>query len=466
MARGGRGRPAPARAPRARRLLGVARRAPASRCWSRASTSTWSWRCAPTAGAPAVTYLPLPHPSGLAVDRARATSLHVASTRNPNAVFDLEPVDARSAAGNDAAPTAARAPARARPLALSSRRPLPARPGARRRRPARQRRRPERRRAAPRRRAATSASGGRAASRRPAARASPATTCSSTRSPPDRRLASLVLLRLGRRSVSAPARAPQLPRRRPRRDLLRRHAASRSRAASRARTRRACMRGRLWVGNSGYGEVGVVERRPLRRRGAPARLDARARLRGRRRVRRHVARPPALPPVRARARRRRQRLRRPRGRHPHRARCSAACIWPYGNQIFAIELAPGVGHIGLAVRGRRRRRATASGDLFFASRPRALEERGHERRLSPLLMLGAMYENGGNTTHRFLDGHPELFVYPFESQLGTRLVTDELVVDVSRSSTAGRSSRSTRRRRRTTAPSSTRSARSARARRT
>ena len=23
-----------------------------------------------------------------------------------------------------------------------------------------------------------------------------------------------------------------------------------------------------------------------------------------------------------------------------------------------------------------------------------------------LLMIGAMYENGGNTTHRFLDGHP------------------------------------------------------------
>ena len=43
-----------------------------------------------------------------------------------------------------------------------------------------------------------------------------------------------------------------------------------------------------------------------------------------------------------------------------------------------------------------------------------------------LLMIGAMYENGGNTTHRFLDGHPQLFVYPFESQLGTRLVTDEL----------------------------------------
>jgi Sulfotransferase family len=43
-----------------------------------------------------------------------------------------------------------------------------------------------------------------------------------------------------------------------------------------------------------------------------------------------------------------------------------------------------------------------------------------------LLMLSAMYENGGNTTHRFLDGHPDLFVYPFESQLGTRLVHDAL----------------------------------------
>jgi hypothetical protein len=43
-----------------------------------------------------------------------------------------------------------------------------------------------------------------------------------------------------------------------------------------------------------------------------------------------------------------------------------------------------------------------------------------------LLMIGAMYENGGNTTHRFLDGHPELYVYPFESQIGTRLVQDHL----------------------------------------
>ena len=43
-----------------------------------------------------------------------------------------------------------------------------------------------------------------------------------------------------------------------------------------------------------------------------------------------------------------------------------------------------------------------------------------------LLLLSAMYENGGNTTHRLLDGHPQMFVYPFESQLGTRLVSDLL----------------------------------------
>jgi hypothetical protein len=43
-----------------------------------------------------------------------------------------------------------------------------------------------------------------------------------------------------------------------------------------------------------------------------------------------------------------------------------------------------------------------------------------------LLMISAMYENGGNVTHRFLDGHPEMLVYPFESQLGTSLVHDPL----------------------------------------
>ena len=40
------------------------------------------------------------------------------------------------------------------------------------------------------------------------------------------------------------------------------------------------------------------------------------------------------------------------------------------------------------------------------------------------LFLTAMYENGGNTTHRLLDGQPQRFCYPFESQLGTKLVSD------------------------------------------
>lgn len=42
------------------------------------------------------------------------------------------------------------------------------------------------------------------------------------------------------------------------------------------------------------------------------------------------------------------------------------------------------------------------------------------------IMLSAMYENGGNTTQRFLDGHPELFSYPFESQPGSKYVLDHL----------------------------------------
>jgi hypothetical protein len=43
-----------------------------------------------------------------------------------------------------------------------------------------------------------------------------------------------------------------------------------------------------------------------------------------------------------------------------------------------------------------------------------------------LIMISAMYENGGNTTQRFLDGHPELFSYPCESQPGTKYVNDYL----------------------------------------
>lgn len=41
-------------------------------------------------------------------------------------------------------------------------------------------------------------------------------------------------------------------------------------------------------------------------------------------------------------------------------------------------------------------------------------------------MISAGFEHGGNVTHRHLDGHPDLLVYPFESQLGNRDFTDFL----------------------------------------
>ncbi|MGH9372171.1 MAG: DUF4915 domain-containing protein, partial [Vicinamibacterales bacterium] len=46
------------------------------------------------AGRPVMTFFPLPHPSGLAVDRTRGT-VHVASTRNPNQLFEFAPVSGR-----------------------------------------------------------------------------------------------------------------------------------------------------------------------------------------------------------------------------------------------------------------------------------------------------------------------------------------------------------------------------------
>lgn len=43
-----------------------------------------------------------------------------------------------------------------------------------------------------------------------------------------------------------------------------------------------------------------------------------------------------------------------------------------------------------------------------------------------LTMISAGFEHGGNVTHRHLDGHAELMVYPFESQLGNRNFNDFL----------------------------------------
>lgn len=43
-----------------------------------------------------------------------------------------------------------------------------------------------------------------------------------------------------------------------------------------------------------------------------------------------------------------------------------------------------------------------------------------------LAMVSAGFEHGGNVTHRHFDGHPDLLVYPFESQLGNRNFNDFL----------------------------------------
>ena len=42
--------------------------------------------------APCVSFMPMPHPSGVAVDRKKSL-VYVASTRNPNQVYDLMPID-------------------------------------------------------------------------------------------------------------------------------------------------------------------------------------------------------------------------------------------------------------------------------------------------------------------------------------------------------------------------------------
>ena len=44
-----------------------------------------------TGGAPSATYMRIPHPSGLVYDRERRV-VHLASTRNPNQIFELRPV--------------------------------------------------------------------------------------------------------------------------------------------------------------------------------------------------------------------------------------------------------------------------------------------------------------------------------------------------------------------------------------
>jgi uncharacterized protein (TIGR03032 family) len=52
-----------------------------------------------SAGRPVITFIPLPHPSGVAVDRKRDV-VYLASTRNPNQIFDFKPVISRVPRGD------------------------------------------------------------------------------------------------------------------------------------------------------------------------------------------------------------------------------------------------------------------------------------------------------------------------------------------------------------------------------
>ena len=147
-------------------------------------------------------------------------------------------------------------------------------------------------------------------------------------------------------------------------------------------------------------------------------------------------------------------------------RRSAACVWPYGNQIFAVEPVPGALRHGLpasppggaGARPRARRCSTPS------TTPRE-EDRQHEQRLPPADDRRDVRERGQH--HAPLPRRPPAAVrlpVRVADRHAARATTSS--PRCSRSSTAGRSSRSTRRRPRTTRRSSTRRARCARARRT
>ena len=322
----------------------------------------------------------------------------------------------------------------------------------RRRRAARERRRPERRRPA-RRRAAPSASGGRRRSRREAGPDFSQNYLQLNSIAAGPSLAASFFSASAERISARRPGPPQLPGRRPRRRLLGRDArAGRARpdaAALGAPARRAA------VGRQ------PRLRRARRRRGRPLRASRGCRA-GRAGSRFHgdvafVGTSRVIPRFRMYAPGLdldRSRLRRPRGRHPDAARCSAR--W---SGRTATRSSP----------SRRCRCSLTSGFPPPATvRRRCTLHNRPELAMSDfrLLMIGAMYENGGNTTHRFLDGHPQLYVYPFESQLGTRLVNDHALVDVPGQVPLARVRARRDARGRTTTRSSTRSARCGRGRRT
>ncbi len=203
--------------------------------------------------------------------------IHVASTRNPNIVFDLEPVVSPSAYGTGATVTTPDllVPVRSRYLPGA---PLLARPRPHWRRPARQCRRPERRRAA----------------RTPTGGYEPVWWPRCVESPDgprfDRNYLQLNSIAAGRRPGVAPSSRPRPTApsaRRPGhrnfpvdgRGVIFSGSTSRADRARLTRPHSARLHARPHLGRAtaATARSGVIERRPLRRRGPPARLDARAR---------------------------------------------------------------------------------------------------------------------------------------------------------------------------------------------
>ena len=122
--------------------------------------------------------------------------------------------------------------------------------------------------------------------------------------------------------------------------------------------------------------------------------------------------------------------------------------WPFGNQVFTVDWIENHATSGFPFSVGRSRSTAHQHAVFYAFRLQGQKRIACSEPIRPriepipspdirersvrgsvahdvsLIMLSAMYENGGNMTHRFLDGHPQMFVYPFESQLGTQLVND------------------------------------------
>jgi hypothetical protein len=302
-------------------------------------------------GGPVVSYLPLPHPSGIAFDRRRGI-VHVASTRNPNQVHDLVPA---VAAPPDVGARPIRLPDR--PLVpvrtpAPARRHVPARPGTRRRRAARQRRRQERDRSPRRRRrrdARVVAARGRAPRRR-AARSELSAAQLDRRRPDDPRV---VLFGVGRRDREAPARRRRLPGRPPRRRLLGPTREPIARGLTRPHSARL-RRDQIWVDNSGYGEVGICRDGKLEVVARPGGWTRGLGFAGgvafvgtSRVLTRFKQYAPGLDPDRCVC-----------GVHAIEIKSGkvlGSLIWPNGNQVFAIEPVPAAWSAGLpAVAGRRR----------------------------------------------------------------------------------------------------------------